>query len=171
MTQNYFQGTIQNPYHISTGAVVKNAEGNICCHYFDSITVKSIGTLENFYLLMRETIEPNETIEQCLSRGLMEEFGITATLNRYVGSIVSKFLVSGTDVEIEKTTLYFLCDFVSIDESLRKKEDVESASEIRWMEPTDLIVKMKEQGKRLGRSDADESVVIENVSNMTNVIL
>lgn len=161
MNQNYFQGTPDNPYHISVGAVVRNNEGKVCCHYFDSLTVKSIGTLENFYLLMRETIEPNETIEQCLSRGLMEEFGITATLNKYVGSIVSNFRVKDTDVFIEKTTLYFLCDFVSIDESRRNKDDLEAASQIQWLDPSDLISKMKEQGKRLDREDADESVILE----------
>lgn len=163
MPQNYFQGTVKNPYHISIGAVVKNAEGNICCHYFDSITLPSIGTLRDFYLLMRETIEPNETIEQCLSRGLLEEFGITGTLNRYIGSIVSTFEVGNTGVYIQKTTLYFLCDFVSMDESLRKKEDIEASSEIRWVAPLELIAKMKEQGKRLGRSDVDESMIVEHI--------
>lgn len=161
--KNYFQGTLGLPYHISIGAVVKNEEGKICCHYFDSITHKSIGTLTDFILLMRETIEPNETIEQCLMRGLMEEFGILANLNAYIGSIVSKFQYQETSVMVEKTTLYFLCDFVSIDESKRKSGDLEATSTLQWLDRKEMIAKMKEQGKRLGRSDADESAVIENL--------
>ena len=89
--KNYFQGTVENPYHISIGAIVKNDEGKIACHYFKTITHKDIGTMENIFLLMRETIETNETIESCLTRGLLEEFGMRADLKSYVGSIVSKF--------------------------------------------------------------------------------
>jgi len=166
---NYFQGTKNSPYHISIGAVVRNTEGKICCHYFNELTYSTIGTLSNLYLLMRETIEPNEKIEECLARGLMEEFGMKASLNSFVGSIVSHFPVMvdslDTGVVMEKNTLYFLCDFVSIDESHRNSEegDIEAKSEIKWMDPEDLIIKMKEQGKRLGREDADESSVIERV--------
>lgn len=164
MIQNYFQGSAGHPYHISVGAVVKNAEGKICCHYFDTVTHKSVGTLNDLYLLMRETIEPNETIEQCLARGLREEFGIVANLNSYIGSIVSQVQIKDTDKFIEKTTLYFLCDFVSMDESLRKKEDIEATSKIVWLDRKELITKMKEQGVRLQREDADESKILENIA-------
>lgn len=155
---NHFQGTKENPYHISIGAAVMNKEGKICHHYFEKI----LG-YENIVLLMRETIEENETIEQCLHRGLMEEFGMKAELKSYIGSIVSKFKIGDTGINMEKTTLYFLCDFISQDESLRSQEDIERESEIKWFDPKDLIVKMKEQGKRLNREDMDESSVVERV--------
>lgn len=159
--QNPFQGTPSSPYHISIGAVVRNAEGKICCHYFDFFTHEKMGTFTDFVLLMRETIEPGESIEGCLARGMMEEFGMKAEMKSFVGSIVSKFNIANTDILVEKTTLYFLCDFVSIDESLRHADDLESKSEICWMDPQELIAKMKEQGARLGREDVDESVVVE----------
>lgn len=160
---NYFQGTKSSPYHISIGAVVRNSEGNICCHYFEKITHESIGTLENFYLLMRETIEPDETIEQTLKRGLEEEFGMKARLKSYIGSIVSHFLIQDSGVLVEKTTLYFLCEYISLDISKRKKGDLESTSELVWVEPSKLILQMKEQGKRLRREDIDESIVLEKI--------
>ncbi len=166
MSYNYFQGTLKNPYHISIGAVVKNDKGEICCHYFKELTLKGIGTLTDFYLLMRETIEPNETIEACLKRGLQEEFGIEAYLDSYIGSIVSKFTGPDDQTVIEKTTLYFLCTLESIDITKRKQDDPESHSEIQWIEPSKLIIKMKEQGKRLNREDADESVIVERMVNM-----
>lgn len=161
MTSNYFQGTIQNPYHISIGAVVRNDRGEICCHYFEHFSHAGFGAFEHFYLLMRETIEPGETIEDCLSRGLREEFGIQAKLRSYIGSIVSHFPREHT--EIEKTTLYFLCDLVSFDESQRKADDPEAGSAIVWLPLSALILKMKEQGARIGREDVDESAILERL--------
>lgn len=154
--KNYFQGTEESPAHISVGAVLRNNAGEIACHYFDNFNL-----FKDFYLLMRETIEPNESIETCLMRGLQEEFGAVATLNRYVGSIVSHFPIN--DVMIQKTTLYFLCDLVSIEESSRAEGDPEAGSEIRWVNPEAIIPKLKEQGIRLGREDLDESSILERL--------
>lgn len=89
--KNYFQGTLDHPYHISIGAVVKNTEGKICCHYFDSLTHKSVGTLTDFILLMRETIEPNETIEQCLMRGLWKNLEYKHILMRILDQSFQNF--------------------------------------------------------------------------------
>ena len=160
---NHFQGTKNSPYHISIGGVVMNKEGKIACHYFESLNHKSGLMFKDFVLLMRETIEENESIEECLHRGLMEEFGMKAELKKYLGSIVSHFPIVNSDIIVEKTTLYFLCDFISQDESLRSQEDIERESEIRWFDFEELVVRMKEQGKRLGREDMDESSVIENL--------
>lgn len=163
MTQNYFQGTVENPYHISIGAVVVNDKKEVCCHYFRKFSHPGVGTFEDFYILMRETLEPGETIETCLARGLKEEFGIEASLHHFLGSIVSRFFVSGSDAVIEKTTLYFLCDLVTFNEDMRASDDHESESEICWLPKEQLIAVMKEQGKRLGREDADESAILERL--------
>lgn len=160
MNGNYFQGTVENPYHISIGAVVRNNEGKICCHYFKKISYNESEELQDFYLLMRETMEPNETIEETLKRGLLEEFGVEARLNKYLGSIISQFYRKNTVVE--KNTLYFLCDFVSIDES-RRGGDIESTSEIQWLHPEVLITKMKEQGQRLQKTSLNESLILERL--------
>ena len=161
--KNYFQGSVQNPYHISIGAVVQNDKGEVCCHYFKTFSHPAMGTFDDFYLLMRETIEPNETIEGCLARGLREEFGIQATLKSFMGPLVSRFLIPKTNVIMEKTTLYFLCNLIDIDLAKRASGDPESVSELRWMKPQDLIPKMKEQGQRSGREDIDESKILEKL--------
>lgn len=161
MMQNYFQGTIEHPQHISIGAVVRNDEGKICVHYFERIAHPSIGEVTDLYLLMRETIEPHESIEACLHRGLLEEFGMKATLVEFLGPIVSHF--PKDSIRIEKTTLYFLCDFVSSHESDRKAGDIEATSHIEWHFPSELIPKMKAQGVRLHREDMDESFILERV--------
>ncbi len=157
---NYFKGTLDSPYHISIGALVVNKEGKVYCHYFGKTKHPYFNHWENFYLLMRETIEPNESIETCLARGLMEEFGMIATFKSYLGSIVAHFPLADQNKMIQKTTLYFLCDFISLDESKRKGDDVESVSKIMWLAPEDLIPLMKEQGIRFNPS-LDESEIIE----------
>lgn len=160
--ENYFRGTEKNPYHISIGGVIVNDEGKICCHYFKTIEHPNFGDFKNFYLLLRETIEPHESIEVCLARGLEEEFGIIATLQSYLGSTVTEIeLVTENNAIIQKTTLYFLCKFVSIDQSKRKEDDAEATSEIVWFEPKELIEKMREQGVRLNNKTMDESAIIE----------
>lgn len=161
--KNHFQWTPENPYHISVGAVVRNDKGEICCHYFKEFSHPTVGSFKDLYLLMRESLEDGETIEQCLERGLREEFGLTAKLVRFLGSIVSNVPMQGTLKTMEKTTLYFLCDFVSIDESKRNPDDPESGSQIKWLAPEELISKMKDQAKRYKREDADESVILERV--------
>ena len=161
MSSNYFEGTKQDPYHISIGAVVRDSEGKICCHYFSHASHPAFGSFENLYLLMRETIEPNESIEQCLHRGLQEEFGMKAELISHLGSIVSHFPKG--DVVVEKTTLYFLCEYISHDRANRKVDDPEASSVITWLTPSELILIMRDQGKRFGREDLDESIVIERL--------
>lgn len=168
--KNYFQGNSEHPRHISVGAVVLNDKNEVCCHHFDSTKGKYEGYwketgLENFYILMRETIEPNETLEQALHRGLMEEFGIEAELIDYFGSIQSHF--KSKEAEIEKTTLYFLCKLVDQDLSKRSKGDVEFESQIEWHTPDFLIPIMKEQAIKYDRQDIDESSILEKIKNPT----
>lgn len=160
MQENYFQGSKEAPAHISIGGVLQNDKGEIACHYFEKFS--HFGKEANdFYLLMRETIEPNESIEICLKRGFQEEFGAEATIKKFLGSIVCQ--APKADFEIQKTTLYFLCDLVSIEESRRKDGDPERGSEIRWVKPEEIIPKMKEQAIRLGRKDIDESSILERL--------
>lgn len=161
--KNYFQRSVENPYHISIGGVVVNENNKICCHYFEKLDHPGFESFKDFYLLMRETIEPNETIEQCLSRGLQEEFGVKAELESYLGSLVIHFPLMMSGPMVEKTTLYFKCKLISFDESGRNKIDPEADSVIKWLDPKELIEKMKEQRIRLNREDADESKILERL--------
>lgn len=160
---NYFQRSEQYPFHISIGAIVVDKNNNVGCHYFDKHEIPGFGVFENFYLLMRETIEPMETIEGCLERGLIEEFGVKATIRHFVGSIVSRFQLTKGGPTVEKTTLYFLCDLISSDQSKRRLNDPESGSVIKWLPLNELAKCMKEQRARMGREDADESSILEKV--------
>lgn len=162
METTYFQGNNLHPQHISVGAVLVNKKGDVCCHHFFTKDLKGYWAdekLDDFYILMRETIEPNETLEHALARGLREEFGATGKLIDYLGSIESHFIHK--EVDVQKTTLYFLVELIDQDVSKRSQDDIETKSIIEWHNPKDLIPLMKDQARRFGRTDVDESAILE----------
>ena len=165
--KNYFQGNSEHPQHISVGAIVLNDKNEVCCHHFFAKDLKGYWVeeeLDDFYLLMRETIRPNETLEQTLERGLMEEFGITATMIDYVGSIQSRFMHKG--ITVEKTTLSFLSRLVEQDHSKRDTSDIEGTTKIEWKTIDFLIPLMKQQAQKYGRTDIDESSILERTRSL-----
>lgn len=89
---------------------------------------------------------------------VQEEFNLCVEMMRYLGSIVSEYQVKG--VNIQKTTLYFLCKLNNFSKEKRNMKDPESSSKIMWEDINFLIEKMKKQRRRLNRSDADESDVL-----------
>ena len=157
---NYYQWSKDHPFHLSVGAVVMNNEGLIACHHYTEflpwgITKDSGGC----YVLMRETLEMGETIEQALHRGLSEEFGITARIVTFVGSIIAP--IKRKEVEAQKTTIYFLVEPLTF-EPEKREDDIENSSAIEWKSSEFLIAEMPAQFARLGRRDLDESTVISN---------
>jgi len=84
MSSHYFQGNKEHPQHISVGGIVVNDQKQICAHKFHEDQLAPYLEGENIgadvYLLMRETVDPNESLENAFHRGLMEEFGIKAKL-------------------------------------------------------------------------------------------
>jgi hypothetical protein len=171
---NYFQGNNNHPQHVSVGAILVNGKNEICCHHFDPKILIPEGYwkeqgLGELYILMRETVEPNEKLEETLHRGLMEEFGAEAKIVDYIGSIQSYFKNKGSDTEIQKTTLYFLCKLRNQDLSKRGTGDVEFESQLEWHPAGFLIPKMKEQSARYGRTDIDESQILERLKTLNSV--
>ncbi|QQG49678.1 MAG: NUDIX domain-containing protein [Candidatus Berkelbacteria bacterium] len=166
MAANYFSWKDNGQSHLSIGAVVINDEGKICSHHFTKLPFEVFGTRyeRDVYLLMRETVEPNETLEVALSRGLMEEFGMKTTLKTYIGSILCHFTQKNT--KIEKTTLYFLCQYVSDDLNSRRRGDAEARSTLEWHEPNFLMQKMQQQFKSTGREDINEAPIIARVKKL-----
>ena len=129
MKSTYFQGNNLHPRHISVGGILVNKKGEICCHHFFTKDLKGYWTeekLDDFYILMRETLKPNESLEHALHRGFKEEFGATGKFIDYIGAIKSNFKHGETD--IEKTTLYFLCKLIKQDISKRSAGDIDDRS-------------------------------------------
>ena len=168
--ENYFRGTRNHPYHLSIGAVVINDKNEVCCHYFKKLTLrKAFEGFTDFYILMRESMEMGESIEQTLHRGLKEEFGITGNIVTYLGSLQGEYTVKAVEptYSIEKTTLYFLVKMKTFKPELRAQEDAEKESEIQWQPIDVLVYKMKEQGVRLNNNTLDESLILQRVASCT----
>lgn len=145
-----YKSTKEYPHHISVGVVLINDKHEVACHFYREQTIRNYP--QNFYTLMNESLEANETLEEAVMRGLKEEYSMKGILERYVGSVIMWFDKDG--VNIEKTVPYFLCRLTSIEE--RDVHDPESISEIKWMNLDELIEIMKTQEK-------DESKILEDV--------
>ncbi len=68
---HYFIGQKKSPFHLSVGAVLLNKRGEVAVHHFP----KSPKNPE-FFILMRRTLKPKESLETALEKGLREEFGM-----------------------------------------------------------------------------------------------
>jgi hypothetical protein len=148
---NPYKGTKEYPHHISVGVILINNKNEVACHFYGAESIRNYP--KNFYTLLHESPEENETLEQTATRGLREEYSMTGTFDRYVGSLVSLFNLEGA--KVERTVLYFLCKLISVHE--RDLTDPESISEIKWMDIDELIAIMKTQG------EDDESKILEDV--------
>ena len=114
-------------------------------------------------MLMRETVEVGESLERSLERGLTEEFGVTAPPQLFLGSLVSHFNGKGkSSMRIEKTTLYFLCQFEAQNGSLRKN-DGEGKSELLWKNVEELIQLFQKQSHP-ARTDLDDSEILQRLA-------
>ena len=138
-----------------------NHEGLIVCHKYEELSYWNLPKESGrCYVLMRETLEVGETIEDAFHRGLMEEFGITARIVTLLGNKTARFLRQEQPPYIEKTTLYFLADLISFEPEKRQK-DAENSSSIEWKSAEFLLREMPEQALRLKRDDIDEAQIIE----------
>ena len=120
---------------------------------------------------MRETIRPNTSLEENVRRGLIEEFGCQVRILDFIGIIISHF-VNNEGVEIEKTTVYFLCKLNKLDKNKITNQDTfeKQSGTIEWRGINFLIKKMKEQTEILQKTDYDESTILERVKLYFNNI-
>ena len=161
--KNFLNQSVTSPTHISVAALMRNTEGKILCHWFkkDDLPDESEGR-GDLYLLMRESLHLNESLDQAVARGLMEEYGAEGEVVDFLGTIVSHFPSSeNPTVTIEKTVLYFLVDLISLDETKREAGAVESRSKLLWLSLEDLLEKNLTQAARYSRTDIDDSKIIQ----------
>lgn len=158
---NIFRGQEGAPYHLSVGAVVINDKGLVACrhHQHDEHNRPT-----DAYLLMRETIEPNETLENAVSRGLKEEYGVVATIKHFLGPVISHYEYQNRI--IEKTTLFFLCELTGMTES--SEQDFENSVPLEWHKIDFLIEKQHTQARQLNRDDIDDSLALGRVKPFLN---
>lgn len=150
----FFQATQKQPFHLSVGAVLFDQNGLIACHHF-----KEIFGYQDVYILMRESMENDETLLMTLKRGLKEEFGAKAHPVAFLGCLTG--YLEGHELSFDKTTLYIACQMIEWNPQNRDPDDPEAGSTIEWLEPQQLISLMELQGIRFNRVDADESEIIK----------
>src|SRR3990167_762560 len=150
----FFRADAKTPYHLSIGAVLFDSSGRIACQHFEEVF-----GYKDIYILMRETMENDETPLETLDRGLKEEFAATARAIAFLGCL-SGFLRDPA-FSFDKTTLYIACQLIDWKPSERDPKDSEAKSHIEWFHPDELISIMERQGKRFQRIDADESEMIK----------
>lgn len=157
--ENYYQGITKYPAHLSVGAVLLNDKQEVCTLHFTTISLPQYAHLTDFYILMRETIELGETLEQALARGLKEEFGAEGAIEAYLGSRKTVFEKNGSAVE--KTTLFFLVQCTTFDPKRSQRDDVESEAKIVWVPLSDLKIKQRDQYQRTHEEDINELEMVE----------
>lgn len=152
----FFRASKKYPYHLSIGAVLFDEQGRIACHHFPEIFGQ-----KDIYILMRESMEDNESPLMTLQRGLKEEFGATGQPVAFLGCL-SGYLPDHR-FSYEKTTLYVACQLIEWNQADRDPNDSESSSVIEWLESDLLISLMEQQGIRFPqfRAVADESEIIK----------
>lgn len=160
--ENIYRQSQTNQYHISVGVVLYNEQKEILVHKYDTNKIPEhlqflAGGLEMGYTLLRESIEPGETLLAAIERGLQEEFSATAAVERFLGS--SECLVDMVTHEYLKTTLYHAAKLQSLSD---KREDTEeNVSDLIWIAPGELLKLLKEQAEGTKRADLHEAFVIE----------
>lgn len=145
------------PAHLSVGAVLINERGEIAFHHYPESKIGSV------YLLMRETLHDDESLEAAIARGLQEEFGASGTILTFLDSLRVEFgeNLVGDGRRMHKTTLYFLVQLETFDPSKRDQDDPEKDSRIVWLAPAVAEPLLLEQGKRLHeRPDLDEASIV-----------
>jgi hypothetical protein len=162
---NHFSHSANSPFHLSVGAVLIDESHKVACHFFENIADSKTGDIyKDTYILMRETLEPNETLEQAVARGLAEEFGAKGEIMDFIGAQSISF--QRENYQFYKTTLYFLVQLTSIDVSKRLSNDPEGGSEIQWQDIDFLIGKMNAQVPPDYREDMNESDVLARAESM-----
>lgn len=159
---NIFQGSQDHPFHLSVGGLLTNDEGAICCHYFDvNSDASKASTKRDLYLLMREAIKSDETIEAALRRGARQEMGAKVEVGHFLGSINSVFPHSTSGEIIRKTTIYFHLQLIEQNENWRERNVPEGQSVLMWL-PAPVLIKRSETQTSDSHTGLDESSIIKN---------
>lgn len=91
-----FRAVNENPYHLSVGVILKTEEGWYVLHRRDDV-----------YSCVTGTVDDNESLEECVHREVMEEMGVTCSIDSYAGGTICT--VADQRGTFQKTTVWFMC--------------------------------------------------------------
>lgn len=138
-----FKATKENPYHLSVVVVPTDDAGNVACHYYPRKGWRNTReSWEDVFLLLSETVEPDETLADAVSRGLREELSAQGEPEVFLGShSVSVPSRWGT---YQKTLLFFRVR-VRSGRAMRSKE---LGAKVILLPPDELLIRMRAQRAR-----------------------
>jgi NADH pyrophosphatase NudC (nudix superfamily) len=80
-----FRGDPHHPYHLSIGVVLLKDHQTVYTHRYTSLQKEGEKrVLHNIYTLIRETLEPGESLEEAIARGIQEEMGAVGEILTYI---------------------------------------------------------------------------------------
>lgn len=144
--------------HLSVGCVLLNNKNEVALHYFKTSHVG-----DDVYLLVRETVNNDETLEAAAARGLMEEMGAKAKIIAYLDSnrVELHETLAKPPRHMRKTTIYFLARLEDQHDARRLAGDPEATSKIVWLTLDEAQKRLEDQALRLNnRPDLHEAPVI-----------
>lgn len=136
------RGDRNNPYHISVGIVVVEGDKVV-------LVKKESGK----YTLPSETIYFNESLEEAVKRGAIEELGMVVEGKRFLGPIIS-FFEREDGTQVEKATLYFQVD--KVEDGIRQPEKNEETDQIE-------AVDLEEAVSILKKEERPEAEILERI--------
>ncbi len=161
--KSFYKHSPSQPFHISAGGVLFNDKYEVCVHHFFKKDIPEnlhflMDYQDEIYHLMRESLEGNEPLHDAVKRGVKEEFGAEAVVDKYLGAKVD--IITGPDQEpFEKLTIYHAVKLINMGERLYF--DTENKSQMEWHSPDKLIAIFEEQSQKTKRPELDERIIIE----------
>ncbi len=171
INSKFYQHGLPQSFHISVGGVLFNEDNEICIHHFDTNKLPEnlkflAGGLDEYYHLMRESLEGNEPLHDAVLRGVQEEFGAEGTVDKYLGSKLD--IITGPNQNpFEKLTIYHAIRLTKLGE--RPDIDVENKTVMEWHSPQDALEMYKTQASKTSRPELDESVIVERFIEAYNL--
>ncbi len=150
MKNGNYDEAVDLPYKVGCGGVVvRESESGleILCLYRSE---EKFGMRGNSYHLPKGTLEPDETLEQCALREVLEESGAECETIAYIGATTSDLLSRNTEYSISYTRHFFLMRC----KQLHEKHDAEH-DRIEWLPAGKAI-------KELAKLPKGEEIVVQN---------
>jgi len=152
----------EKPFHISVGAVLFNDDHKICLHHFYKKDIPEhlhflADHMDEYYHLMRESLEGNEPLHDAVLRGIEEEFSAKGVVESYLGSKIDEIL-QPDGMTFEKLTIYHAVRSQEL--GTRVATDVESKTKLEWLSPEEALQIFDKQCQSTKRPELDERIII-----------
>ncbi|GAB4158044.1 MAG: hypothetical protein Fur003_1800 [Candidatus Dojkabacteria bacterium] len=160
----YYQATPERPYHLSVGGVVYDFEKD---RYL--VMEREIPEGITLTYFPTETVEPKESLEASILRGLSEESGLHAEIITHIGAMIAKdvwFSEIDQPTEVSKTIIFFLLKPIKQDDTLRKADDEEKDAKVVYYNYEELLKIFNKQYETTGMNFFAFSEILQRAQDL-----